>query len=127
MKTQDQLDGLYEFILETLGYPGRMILGSKSGYRKMRPDNVAVFNANLCLSNEKIWYGDVDVTMDAENLSLIARKAGETIYILSEMDARFGSESSFNVNNAIATFKPDGSYCLSEEYKQYYPKFVSKD
>jgi hypothetical protein len=127
MKTQDRLNGLYEFVLETLGYPGRMIAGSKSYYRQLKPDNVAIFNANLCTSDKKIWYGDIDVTLDVEKLSLIAQKAGETIYILHEMDCRFDTEYNVNINKAVAIFYSDGRYHLSKDYALYYTKFVPKD
>lgn len=72
---------------------GRMISFSKSGYRDRFPDNEVYFNANIFVLGEgKIWYGDIDVTKDKEQLENIAREIGKDLYILREMDGRFGNE-----------------------------------
>ena len=79
---------------------GRMISGSKSGYRQKFTENDVVFNANIILENYgKIWYGDLDLTLDAEKLNKIANELGQTIYVLREMDGRFEHE-----NDPIETF-----------------------
>jgi hypothetical protein len=76
-------------------YNGRMISGSKSGYRNMHPNNKVVFNANVITKSKgKVWYGDIDITIDEENLKKIANEIKEDLYILYEMDARFGTENS---------------------------------
>jgi hypothetical protein len=72
---------------------GRMISGSKSGYREQHPDNVVVFNANIITElRNKIFYGDLDLTVDIDNLTTIAKALGEPLYVLREMDARFENE-----------------------------------
>jgi len=72
---------------------GRMISWSKSGYRSKHPDNNVVFNANIVtLENGKVWHGDLDVTVDEENLQKVANILGKNLYILSEMDCRFNTE-----------------------------------
>ena len=72
----------------------RMISGSKSLYRRMFPDNDVIFNANIITESQgKIWHGDLDVTVDRENLEKVAEKLGESLYILYEMDARFEHEN----------------------------------
>ena len=72
---------------------GRMVCGSKSLYRDMFPDNEVYFNANIFVLGEgKIWYGDIDVTKEKEQLENVARKIGKDLYILREMDGRFGNE-----------------------------------
>lgn len=87
MKFQEQL------CEEILGWPGRMIYGSKSGYMKAYPDNFPIFNANIITeSGGKVWYGDVDIKLDQDNLRKIAEQLPEPIYILSEHDARFENE-----------------------------------
>lgn len=74
--------------------PGRMISGSKSGYRRMYPDNEVYFNANIVIESlGKIWYGDLDIDVDRNKLEKVARKLNEPIYVLSEMDCRFGNET----------------------------------
>lgn len=72
---------------------GRMISVSKSRYREMYPDNTVYFNANIfTLSDGKIWWGDIDLTLDREKLKLIASELGEDLFILREMDGRFENE-----------------------------------
>lgn len=73
---------------------GRMISGSKSRYRERFPDNEVYFNANIFVLGEgKVWYGDLDVTKDREDLQKIASQLGKDLYILREMDGRFENES----------------------------------
>jgi hypothetical protein len=67
---------------------GRMISGSKSGYKSRNKGNVVVFNARICtLSEGIIWWGDLDITKDEETLKIIAEQIGQSIYILRESDA----------------------------------------
>jgi len=72
---------------------GRIISFSKSEYREEFPDNEIYFNANIFVLGEgKIWYGDIDVTKEKEQLENVAREIGKDLYILREMDGRFGNE-----------------------------------
>jgi len=73
---------------------GRMISGSKSMYHERFPDHEVYFNANIVLeSNGKVWYGDIDFTLDKSKLQEIADVLGEPLYVLCEMDARFENEN----------------------------------
>jgi hypothetical protein len=85
---------------------GRMISGSKSGYHKKYPGHKVVFNANIVTeSRGKIWYGDLDLTLDITQLMNIAKELKEALYILYEMDARFENENQsfkFYENKAVA-------------------------
>lgn len=68
---------------------GRMISGSKSGYRREHPDNVAVFNAALADANgTDLWRGDLDLTVDEPKLVALAADLGTTLHVLYESDAR---------------------------------------
>jgi hypothetical protein len=72
---------------------GRLISYSKSGYIDKNPDNEVYFNANIFVLGEgKVWYGDIDVTKEREILESIAGQIGKDLYILREMDGRFGNE-----------------------------------
>ena len=74
--------------------PARMISGSKSGYRRMHPDHEVYFNANIVVeSMGKIWYGDLDIDVDRPALERIAKQIDEPLYVLYEMDCRFGAET----------------------------------
>lgn len=73
---------------------GRMITNSKSAYCKEYQDHLVIFNANvLTKTHGKIWYGDLDITLDFDKLKNIADTLGEDLYILMEGDARFGYET----------------------------------
>ena len=97
---------IYEMFMNHELMMGRMISGSKSYYSKEHPDNLVVFNANIVIeSRGKIWYGDLDVTKDYENLEKVAEALEEPLYILREMDARFENEEAgfkFWKNKAVA-------------------------
>lgn len=100
-----------------LGFPGRMVGGSKSIYRYDNPKNLVVFNANVVMDDKrKIWYGDLDLTLSSNDLLDLAEDLGETIHVLSESDARFENEANPNIENAVATYRPDrtASYKDSE-------------
>jgi len=105
---------------EQLGLRGRMLLGSKSGYRIMFPCNFVVFNANLIVDGKKVWFGDIDVSRDVIKLKSIARKVGKRVYVLSEMDGRFGeNEENPKVENFM--YSTDGEDdVLGKDAKEYF-------
>lgn len=104
-----------------LGHTGRMISGSKSAYRSRYPTHLVLFNANLCtLSQGKIWYGDLDLHLDKEQLYSLAYKLQEDLYVLQEMDGRFENEDNPKLGRAVVIFHPEGRYTIKEDYLQYY-------
>lgn len=103
---------------EILGYPGGMICGSKSGFRKLYPKKVAVFNSNVVTAKGKVWYGDFDLTTDEQKLVELAKKSGETIYLIYEMEGRFENEESPKLDRAIYAVKPDGTNIFYEYAKR---------
>lgn len=86
----------------------------------MYPENLVVFNANLCTRDKKIWYGDLDLTLDRNKLLELAVEMDDDIYVLYEMDARFENEKNFKVENAVAVFTRMGKAEVGEKYKEYY-------
>jgi hypothetical protein len=77
-------------------HDARMIGGSKMDYHNEHRDDLIVFNANVLmhrLTNCKVWYGDLNLTEDYVILKSIADTLNTTLYILWEMDARFGEEN----------------------------------
>jgi len=85
---------------------GRMISGSKTSPK----GHVCVFNANVCTKSKgKIWYGDIDLTDDADALRALANREGETVFVLREMDARFQNEANPLFEKAVAKYQPDGA------------------
>lgn len=92
----------YDVFFRILGGPGRMICGSKGQYRSDNPQNVPIFNANIVSdSGEKLWHGDLDLTVDEDRIKAVARELGTQLYVLYEMDARFENEESPKLENAI--------------------------
>lgn len=75
-----------------LGICGRLISPSKSTYRDSYRNNEVYFNANIFTIKGKVWYGDIDVTLDRTSLVSIANKLSEPLYILKELDGRFENE-----------------------------------
>ena len=102
-----------------LGFPGRMISASKSGYVKNFPDNLVIFNANVCTDEGKIWWGDIDVNKSKEELISLAKELRKTVYVLFEMDGRFENEKDPKINRAPVKFLADGTYILSEKFHHF--------
>ena len=74
-------------------YVARMIGGSKSFYRKEHEGDLIVFNANIVMPLfGKVWHGDLNLTEDYMILKSIADALDNTLYVLWEMDGRFGEE-----------------------------------
>jgi len=84
--------------------PGRMISANKTGPK----GHICVFNANIVTENlDKIWFGDLDLTADAEDLQWYADDLGLKIYVLHEKDARFLREGEkVDLTRAVAEYSP---------------------
>lgn len=91
-----------------LGEPGRLIGLSKSGYRDGHPLHLAVFNANVCLEGGKVWWGDLDLTIDETRLADLAAQTGLTTYVLSESDGRFSYEDAPQLGRAVYSVTASG-------------------
>lgn len=94
-----------KIIRHYLGIEGRMIWHSKSDYLGMFPNNQVVFNANLYLNRVKVWWGDLDLTIDLDALKSIQSETGLELIVLREMDGRFEAEESPNFDNAVLILK----------------------
>lgn len=80
-----------------------------SGSKREPKGHVCVFNANICIrSAGKIWFGDLDLTDDADDLRRLAAEKGEDIYVLREKDARFMNEARPLFEEAVARYTPSG-------------------
>lgn len=87
---------------EVLGYCGRL-LGSKSRYSQAHPDNLVLFNSNVCTKEDgKIWFGDLDVTLEKSKLKELSKRLEKKIYVLYEMDGRFENEIAPKLERALA-------------------------
>lgn len=90
---------------------GRMISSNKAAPK----GHICVFNANLCTrEGGKFWFGDLDLTVDAEPLKKIAAEKGVDVYVLREIDARFMNEENPRLENYVARITPSGEIVFSE-------------
>lgn len=96
------------------------ILGSKSRYRDAHPNNFTIFNANICIKQGKVWFGDVDLTLEKDILLKISKEVGQTLYVLYEMDARFNHEEEPLLSKSACIFRPDGTFEIREDLRQFY-------
>lgn len=103
-----------------LGMSGTMITNSKSAYREMYPENLSIFNANICTKDEKIWWGDLDVTKSQNILGDLAYILNEDIYVLYELDGRFENEGAPKIEKFAVKFFYDGGCELSNSLKEFY-------
>ena len=76
-----------ESLLEKGFHDGRMISGSKSGYRRNNPDSIPVFNARIWTPTGEHWWGDLDLARDGEALQKVANECKTELYVLREGDA----------------------------------------
>jgi hypothetical protein len=108
-----------------------MMTGSKSGYCKTYPENVAVFNANLIVPEgdgfSKIWHGDLDLTLDGEKIIKLSEKIKLPIYVLREMDARFGNEEEPQVENHLASYDYSRAQNLQVELGSYRAEYYTQE
>ena len=103
-----------------LGFPGALISWSKSDYMDRNPNNIVIFNANVCTKEGKIWFGDLDITLDIHKLIKLAKSLNTEVYVLYEMDDRFDTENSPLLDKYIIKINLDGTYKLSDYYQKHY-------
>jgi hypothetical protein len=104
---------------KALGMPGRMIAGSKSGYRNAYPGNAPVFNSNIVVERQKVWYGDIDLTISGPLLVRLAAEIGSDVHVLPEFAARFDNENKPQMSETIALFCADGTVKLGKAWGDY--------
>ena len=107
-------------------FDGRMIGGSKTGYRDQHPDDLIVFNANILMPGYgKVWYGDLNLTEDYLALREIAQNLNTELYVLRESDGRFGEEDKpidELIKKAVWNtdeLKPTKEWYLNKQDKKY--------
>ena len=110
-------------IFEDNGLVLNRCMGSKSGYRKRFPENDIIFNSNIYISSEnKIWYGDIDITLEKKNLQKICNQLNEDIIILYEMEGRFENEGKSyddRLDHAHIMFTPNNTSYKKRIYEGY--------
>lgn len=94
-----------------LGPVGRLVGSSKSGYLDRHPDHEVLFNACIFDSaGNEVWFGDLDLTLDAKVLQRVADEFG-TITVTPEQPFRFTglpADGAASSSDAIRTFAARG-------------------
>lgn len=103
-----------------MGFPGKMLDPSKSAYSHKHSTHVVFYNANLFTNDQKIWFGDIDVTISLPQLAEVAKVLKLFIYVLREMDGRFEEEENPNLMKAIFTIQPNGDTKLNPKFNDLY-------
>jgi hypothetical protein len=105
-----------EALHEILGYPGRMISYSKSGYHEAHPERAAIFNASVCVTDGTLWWGDLDLSLDEAKLAELSKQIDEIVYVLYEADGRFENEQRPLLGKAVYSVTPTGHTRYRHEY-----------
>lgn len=112
-----------QLLKDKLGYPGRMLSGSKQTPKSKYGEHLAVFNANLIIDDYgKQWFGDIDITRDEVKLGDIARFFGKQVYVLRERDARFEHENNPLLDQAVYLTDGTDGFILNPDYKGKYDR-----
>ena len=98
-----------------------MISWSKSGFSRTQPKHLAVFNANIVINGEKVWYGDLDLSISKPDLQSVAKQENVDLYVIYEQDGRFDNEDKPKLNRPVAIYHGDGTIMYGEyiELKKY--------
>ena len=94
-----------------LGLPlSRLIAESKTGYMRRHPQHAVIFNATIAdSSGRRLWWGDVDLTIDEAILVQLAERVGLDLYVYYEGDSRRGFVDTIDRSKAVFLAHPDGS------------------
>jgi len=65
-----------------LGTSGRSISGCPTLYREAHPAHIIMYNIILCTENEKLWFGDIDVTRELILLRKVSNEVKQDIYMM---------------------------------------------
>jgi hypothetical protein len=91
---ENNVEEYHNLLMDEGLFLGRLVTGNKTKYINKHPNNKVVFNANIITANRgKIWNGDLDLTRDDLRLRNAAKRANETLYVLTEHDGRFNLDS----------------------------------
>lgn len=108
--------------IKHLGKQGRLINSSKGQYLYDNPKNLVVFNANVFVEDQKIWYGDLDLTRDLPKLFELARELdlrNTSLSVYTEMGGRFDNETLPNKEELVLDIIQLAVF-LSTNFQEYY-------
>jgi len=125
MAKRNSLDEDQVLSMDHLGNISKLLSGSKSFYRSKHPRDFVLFNSNVYKEYpegeyKKIWWGDINITESNDNLKSLAGELGVPIYVLYEMDGRFGNEEYPNIDQYAIKVYSDDSYEIRESLEEFY-------
>jgi hypothetical protein len=89
--------------------------GSKSAYVSEHPGHHVGFNAVLLSPDgERIWCGDIDITLDYPDISMVAASRGQELFVLREGDYDENMPAQFD--RAMARFQPNGRFDMFDRF-----------
>jgi hypothetical protein len=110
-------------IFQKHGFPqGRMICGSKSGYRLRNPESDVVFNACIFTPEHgSVWNGDLDITLDCKELQKISDKIGSELLITYESVGWYAENKQYDdiEKHGHAKFVPNNDKYYSRIYEGF--------
>jgi len=113
---------------------GFMLSGSKSFYRLKYRHNTIVFNSNIFFFNdinqlwEKIWFGDIDISLQGDILKDISKEIGHPLYVVSEMNGRFGNADNQNIDSCyIWNTNEDTPFISNEKFQELEKERIKKE
>lgn len=108
--------GRKRMIENILGNSGRLLHRSKGEYSFNHPDHFIIYNANIFSSEgTKLWYGDLDFTVDTTKLKHIALESNRDLYVFYESDGRFDKEFNPDFEQAVFKFDVHGGITLRQD------------
>jgi hypothetical protein len=110
---------IMEIFRKHLLYGGRMISGSKSGYRERHPDNDVIFNARIFTPKLLCaWWGDLDITLDNKALQEVCNELGEEMIVTTESVSWYAEDKKYKdiEKYAHAKFIPTSKVYYSRVY-----------
>jgi hypothetical protein len=117
-------DKITKQIEEVLGICGKLLSYSKSRYRKDNPKDIILFNSNIFIEIDsiprKVWFGDLNVTKQKEQLQELSKKLNTKLYCLYEYDGRWLSEEKTDLARAVVVFNTHADPILREDLCEFY-------
>lgn len=103
-----------DLIIEKVARLDNLISWSKSGFSKNKPKHLAVFNANIVINGEKVWYGDLDLSISKPDLQSVAKQENVDLYVIYEQDGRFDNEDKPKLDRPVVIYHGDGTIMYGE-------------
>ena len=109
-------------IEEILGPNGRLLGMSKGRLRYSLPNDLIVFNSNVYIGQEKVWYGDLNISdeHDLNMLKTLAESGTEIVHVLDEAAGKFSNKDGPDFSDPVISITNNGTSILGHALQQYY-------